>query len=158
MKMKATSTGTTIAGCLFRDGVIIGADQRATAGTTIVEKDCEKIHDLAPNMVYGGAGTAADTDKVSRMIKSQLELHRLNSGKEVPVCVAITKITQHLFRYQGHKGCALVLGGVDKFGKKLVSIAPHGSVDPLPFTSMGSGSLAAISVLENGYKEDMEVR
>jgi len=36
-------TGTTIVGLMFKDGVIIGADTRATAGTTVFIKNCEKI-------------------------------------------------------------------------------------------------------------------
>lgn len=32
---KATSTGTTIVGCIFDDGVVIGADTRATEGDIV---------------------------------------------------------------------------------------------------------------------------
>lgn len=32
---------------------------------------------------------------------------------------------------------------------------PHGSTDSLPFATMGSGSLNAMSVFESGYKDDM---
>jgi hypothetical protein len=41
---KATSTGTTIVGCVFRDGVILGADTRATEGPVVADKNCEKVH------------------------------------------------------------------------------------------------------------------
>merc|ERR1712232_1254244 len=60
-----------------------------------------------------------------------------------------------LFKYQGYVGCALVLGGVDNTGPHLYQIYPHGSTDMLPFTTMGSGSLAAMSILEAEYKADM---
>ena len=36
-------------------------------------------------------------------------------------------------------------------------IYPHGSTDTLPFATMGSGSLAAMSVFESKYKEGMNV-
>ena len=45
-----TSTGTTIVGVKFKDGVILGADTRATAGTIVADKNCEKIHYIAPNI------------------------------------------------------------------------------------------------------------
>lgn len=38
---KATSTGTTIVGCIFDDGVVIGADTRATEGD-IVAGECHQ--------------------------------------------------------------------------------------------------------------------
>lgn len=55
-----TKTGTTIVGLVYKDGVVLGADTRATAGTIVAEKACSKIHYLAPNMYACGAGTAAD--------------------------------------------------------------------------------------------------
>ena len=45
-----------------------------------------------------GAGTAADCDKTTNMISSQLELHRLNTGRQVRVCVATRLLKQYLFR------------------------------------------------------------
>jgi 20S proteasome alpha/beta subunit len=44
---KATSTGTTIVGCLFKDGIVLGADTRATAGEIVADKNCEKVPQLA---------------------------------------------------------------------------------------------------------------
>jgi hypothetical protein len=37
---KATSTGTTIVGCLFEGGVVIAADTRATSGPIVADKVC----------------------------------------------------------------------------------------------------------------------
>lgn len=47
---KTVKTGTTIAGIIFKDGVILGADTRATEGPIVSDKNCSKIHYLAPNM------------------------------------------------------------------------------------------------------------
>ena len=59
-------------------------------------------------------------------------------------------------RYQGHISTALVIGGVDCTGPHLYTIYPHGSVDKCPFVTMGSGSLAAMSIFEHGYTENMK--
>lgn len=50
-----------------------------------------------------------------------------------------------------------MLGGVDKTGPHLFTIYPHGSTDKLPYVTMGSGSLAAMSVFESRWKQNMEV-
>jgi 20S proteasome subunit beta 2 len=89
------------------------------------------------------------------MISSQLELHRLNSGRQVRVIAANRLLRQYLFRYQGHVSAALIVGGVDINGPYLSSIAPHGSSDKLPYVTMGSGSLAAMSVFEDRYRPNM---
>lgn len=89
------------------------------------------------------------------MVSSQLELHRLNTGRQVRNVAANRLLRQYLFRYQGHISAALVLGGIDVNGPYLGTIAPHGSSDRLPYVSMGSGSLAAMAVFEDRYKPDM---
>jgi len=152
---KTVKTGTTIAGIIFKDGVILGADTRATEGPIVSDKNCAKIHYLASNMYCCGAGTAADTEQTTDLISAQLELTRLNTGRQVPVVTAATMLKQMLFRYQGYISAALVLGGVDVNGPHIYSIHPHGSTDKLPYTTMGSGSLAAMSVFELGWKPDM---
>jgi len=154
---KATSTGTTIAGIIYKDGVVLGADTRATEGPIVADKNCQKIHYIAPNIYCCGAGTAADTENVTNVIASSLELHRLRTGRQSRIVNACRSLKQHLFKYQGQVSAALVLGGVDYTGPHLYSIAPHGSSDKVPYVTMGSGSLAAMGVFEAGYRPDMEL-
>lgn len=155
-KIPATKTGTTICGLIFKDGVILGADTRATAGSIVATKNCSKIHYIAKNMYCCGAGTAADTEYVTRMVSSDIELHRLEADVNImPFAMAKTIIKRYLFQYQGHVSAALILGGFDKDGPHLTSIAPHGSTDSTPYVTMGSGSLAAMAVFEDRYKIGM---
>lgn len=153
---KATSTGTTIVGCLFKDGVVLGADTRATGGDIVADKNCEKIHYLTESIRCCGAGTAADTEFTTALISSNLELHSLSTGRKPRVVTAMTMLKQMLFQYQGHIGAALVLGGVDATGVHLFTVHPHGSTDKLPYVTMGSGSLAAMAVFEAGWRAEME--
>jgi 20S proteasome subunit beta 2 len=152
----AWKTGTTICGIIYKDGVVLGADTRATGGSEVVDKNCEKIHYLAPNIWCCGAGTAADTEKTTELIASNLELLRLSTGSQSRVITALTRLKRMLYKYQGHVSAALVLGGVDVNGSHLYSIHPHGSTQRLPYTTMGSGSLAAMAVFESRFVEDME--
>ncbi|EEH55796.1 uncharacterized protein MICPUCDRAFT_27663 [Micromonas pusilla CCMP1545] len=151
----AMKTGTTISGVVFKGGVVLGADTRSTNGETVADKNCEKIHYIAPNIYCCGAGTAADTEAVTGMIASNLELHRMATKRSSRVVTALTMLKTHLFKYQGHVGAACVLGGHDKNGPHLFCVYPHGSSDALPFATMGSGSLAAMAVFEADFKEDM---
>ncbi|KAI9217313.1 proteasome subunit beta type-7 [Blastocladiella britannica] len=153
---RATKTGTTIVGVVYKHGVVLGADTRATEGPIVADKNCEKIHYIAPNMYCCGAGTAADTEFTTNLISSQLELHRLATGRQARVVTAMTLLKQMLFKYQGQVGAALILGGCDVEGPQLFSIHPHGSTDKLPYVTMGSGSLAAMSIMEAKWTPDME--
>ena len=148
-------TGTTIVGVIFDGGVVLGADTRATEGDTVADKNCEKIHYIADNIWCCGAGTSADTESTTGLIASQLELHRMATGKQPRVVTACTMLKRMLYRYQGHVSAALVLGGVDCKGPHLYTVYPHGSTDSLPYVTMGSGSLAAMAVFESEFKSKM---
>lgn len=152
---KATSTGTTIVGCKFNGGVVIAADTRATAGNIVADKNCEKLHRLAPRIWCAGAGTAADTEMVTRLIASNLELHSMWQDRQPRVITALTLLKQHLFKYQGHLGAYLIVAGTDPTGARLMSVQAHGSTDIGEYLSLGSGSLAAMAVLETNWKPDM---
>jgi 20S proteasome subunit beta 2 len=100
---------------------VFAADTRATEGTIVADPDCLKIHYLAPNLYCCGAGTAADTQFVTDMVASELELHRLNTKRESRCSQVEARLTTHLFKYQGHIGAALIVGGVDVTGSHLVN-------------------------------------
>ena len=115
---KATSTGTTIVGCLFKDGIVLGADTRATAGDIVADKNCEKVFDSIAHFFFFfvfnpfstkihyitesirccGAGTAADTEFTTALISSNMELHALQTGRKPHVVTAMTMLKQMLFR------------------------------------------------------------
>lgn len=152
----AKKTGTTIVGVVYKDGVVLGADTRATSGSEVAEKNCEKIHYLAPNMYCCGAGTAADTEMITQLISSQLELLRMNTHSQSRITTACTLLKRRLFQHQGYISAALVLGGCDINGPCIYQIAPHGSTAKLNYTTMGSGSLAAMAIFESSWKEDLD--
>jgi 20S proteasome subunit beta 2 len=86
---------------------------------------------------------------------SNLELHSLSTGRKPRVVTCMTMLKQHLFRYQGHIGAYLVVAGCDPTGSHLFTVHAHGSTDKLPYVTMGSGSLAAMSVFETSWKGNM---
>jgi Proteasome subunit len=78
----------------------------------------------------------------------------------VPVSVpALCQTFQEvLFQSQGQLGANLILGGVWQRQPYLRAIHPHGSMDVgLPFAALGSGGLAAMSVLEEGYTSHLSL-
>lgn len=153
----AMKSGTTICGIQLKDAVILAADTRATEGPMVADKNCEKLHYISNNIFCAGAGTAADLEHTTQLMESQMELLRMATNTQPRVCTVVRRLSSMLFKYQGYIGCALVLGGVDHTGAHLYQIYPHGSTDCLPFTSMGSGSLAAMAILESEYRDNMTI-
>ncbi|KAF7684070.1 putative proteasome subunit beta type-2 [Astathelohania contejeani] len=149
-------TGTTIVGLKYREGIVLAADTRATAGPVVADKNCSKIHKISDNIFCCGAGTAADTDRVTGMVAKELKLYQLKYGRIPRVAHAARRMSNHLHAHNGIIGAALILGGVDETGIHLYEIYPHGSTSQLKYATLGSGSLAAMSALESGFRLDME--
>ena len=82
-------------------------------------------------------------------------MHALNTGRKPRVVTCMTMLKQHLFQYQGYIGAYLVVAGVDPTGVGLYTVHAHGSTDKLPYVTMGSGSLAAMSVFETQWKSKL---
>ncbi|KAM3911169.1 proteasome subunit beta type-7-like [Leptodactylus fuscus] len=154
---KARKTGTTIAGVIYKDGVILGADRRATNDMVVADKNCAKIHYITDNIYCCGAGVAADAEYVTNLLSSNLAVHAMSTKRQPRVCTATRMLKQLLFRYQGHIGASIIIGGIDIRGPHLTSVHPHGSTDVNLYTALGSGASAAIAVLEDSYKPNMEM-
>ncbi|GMT04032.1 hypothetical protein PENTCL1PPCAC_26206 [Pristionchus entomophagus] len=152
---RLNSTGTTIVAVTYKDGVVMGADSRATAGNIIADKHCEKVHYVTDSIYACGAGTAADLDQVCKMLSSSLRLLELNTGRKARVITALRIAKQHLFNYMGYIGAYLLIGGVDPTGPYLFDVSANGTTMARPFAAQGSGSYAAISVLEKDFKIGM---
>lgn len=151
-----TSTGTTIVAATYKNGVVMGADSRATAGNIIADKHCMKVHKLTKSIYACGAGTAADLDQVCKMLSANLRLQELNSGRKARVITALRMAKHHLFKYMGYIGAYLLVGGVDPSGCYLYDISAGGTTMSKPYSSDGSGSYAAITVLERDFRFGME--
>jgi len=185
IKKRYLKTGTTIVGLKTKDHVIIAADSRATEGTIVADTRCEKVHQLSSNIWCCGAGTSADLDALTRKIRYSFLLKgrvkesignrnfadvqdHLNTEEEIDINQTFAKasissvchmIREELYKGGGDIGANLVLGGIDQYTNQpmLTAIHPHGSIDMVPYTALGSGSLAAMGYLESRYRIEMEL-
>lgn len=89
--------------------------------------------------------------------KSSLDVHQ-EDGNDLMFLgsVSIPQLCrffqESLFQAGGQLGANLILGGVYEEKAYLRALHPHGSMDiDLPFAALGSGGLAAMGVLEDGY-------
>uniref|UniRef100_A0A8C6V2Z7 Proteasome subunit beta n=1 Tax=Neogobius melanostomus TaxID=47308 RepID=A0A8C6V2Z7_9GOBI len=152
-------TGTTIAGLVYQGGVILGADTRATDDMVVADKNCMKIHHIAPSIYCCGAGVAADAEVTTQIMASNVELHSLNTGRPPLVAMVTRQLKQMLFR--SVCGASLIVGGVDVAGAHLYSVYPQAhmincrSSPRVRLTSLRSRRRRA--VFEDRYKPDMEL-
>ena len=156
-------TGTTTVGIVCKDGVILAADKRATAGYMIVNKKTDKIEKITDKMAVTTAGTVSDIQLLIRIIKAQLNLHYMRRGiglgvKESANFLA-TLVYSNIRKMSMIPGVShFLFGGVDGTGFYLYDIFPDGSITEVDdFISSGSGSVFAFGVLDADYKHNLSV-
>lgn len=114
-------TGTTICAVIHKNGVVFGADTRATAGSVVMDLNCTKLHSLSDNIIAAGAGTAADLFATINMVNAELQLQKLNTGNQNRISHVEHRLHDYLFRHGGHVSVHLIVGGFDIKGSDIVS-------------------------------------
>ncbi|MBI2545859.1 proteasome subunit beta [Candidatus Woesearchaeota archaeon] len=156
-------TGTTTVGIVCKDGIVLAADKRATAGYLIANKKTEKIQKVTDNIALTMAGTVSDAQLLIKVAESELRLKRIRAGREVNVKEAANLIARLVYsnirKFSVIPGIShFVLGGKDSKGHYLYDIYADGSIMEIDdFISSGSGSVFVFGVLESQYKKDLSV-
>lgn len=154
-------TGTTTVGIVCKDGVVLAADKRATAGNMIVDKRAEKVHILNDDFAVTIAGTVSDAQLLIKLIRAELKLKEVRTMKKTTAKEAANLLGGLLYsnirRPSMLPGIAhFLMGGKDVDGVHLYDLFPDGSVTKIrDFISSGSGSVFAYGVLETQYRSDM---
>lgn len=154
-------TGTTTVGIMCKDGVLLAADKRATAGNMIVDKRVKKVIQISDTMAVTIAGLVSDAQLLAKLIKAELKLKDIQTGRVSSVREAANLLAGMLYSnirkmsmVQGVVG--FLLAGKDERGFHLYDLGIDGSVTEIDdFVSDGSGSVFAYGVLETLYKKGL---
>lgn len=160
---KELKTGTTTLGLVCKDGIILAADKRATSGNLISYKKFNKIIPITAKISVTVAGTVSDVQLLTKIIKAELKLKDIRTGRESSVKEAANLLANMV--YNNIRKLSLIpgishflIGGVDNLGFHLYDLAPDGSiVEVEDFVSSGSGSVMVYGVLETLYKKGASV-
>ena len=158
MTEELKKTGTTVLGIVCKDGVIVGAEHRATMGTLIAHKDTKKVYKIDNHLALATAGLVGDLQVLARYLSAEVNLYRLKRDTAMPVKSAATLMGNILNQRKfAPYYVQLVLGGWDASGGWVFSLDSAGGSIPDKYTAGGSGSPYAFGVLEDRFKEGMSV-
>ncbi|MBI4151070.1 proteasome subunit beta [Candidatus Woesearchaeota archaeon] len=159
---KQAKTGTTTVAIVCKDGVILAADRRVTAGY-VANKKYHKIVQITDKIAVTVAGTVSDVQLLSRLLKAELKLKdiqtgRISSTKEAANLLA-GMVYNNFRKFSSIPGITgFLLAGIDEAGHHAYEIGIDGSVmDIEEYTSDGSGCVFALGVLETVYKKGMSM-
>ena len=157
---KKMMKGTTTVGIVCKDGVVMGADSRATMDTFIASSEARKVWKIDSNVSMTIAGMVGDAQELIRILKAQNEIYKMNEGKPLSPKSAtsllsiILQESKMLPYYVG-----LMVGGMDGDEPQLFSLdAVGGYSTESKFSSIGSGSTTALGLLEDAYVPGMPTK
>lgn len=162
--METLKTGTTTLGIMVKDGVILAADKRATAGNFIANKEIRKIIEINEEMALTVAGTVSDVQLIAKLLKAELKLKEIKTGRKNTVREAANLLAGMVYhnirKFSVIPGIShFLFAGTDQFGVTMYEIYPDGSINEVKdFVSSGSGSVMAYGVLETTYKKGLGLK
>jgi len=150
--------GTTGLALRFKDGVILAADRRVSAGYYIASSQGKKIHKLTGKIGIGISGLVSDAMSLVELIQAELKIFRFENEYEPTVKVAsyllATVMHSGYRRYQPFYA-QLLVAGTDQTGPHIYSLDPSGAVHEEPYATIGSGTMLAMGAMESDYSENM---
>lgn len=150
------SLGTTIMACVYRDGVILGADSRTSTGSYVANRVTDKLTRLTDRIYVCRSGSAADTQNLSMYVVWFLEQHAMELGEEPDVLTAAKLLAKLAYENKSALQAGLIVAGWDeKRGGQVYSIPLGGTMVETKLAIGGSGSAYITSLTDATYRDDM---
>lgn len=151
--------GTTTCGLTCKDGIVLAADTRASAGFFIADRHVMKIQKVDRHLGMTIAGGVADAQNLVDVMRYNANIYRLSNKELMPVKSASRLCSNVLFnqRYFPYYVQIILAGYDNKEGGQIYNIDLFGSMTSEKFISTGSGSPVAYGYLESEFKEDLSV-
>jgi len=158
LQMVKPAKGTTTLAFIFKEGIMVAADSRASMGGYISSQSVKKIIEINPYLLGTMAGGAADCQFWHRNLGIKCRLHELANKRRISVTGASKLLANILYSYRGMGlSVGTMIAGWDETGPGLYYVDSEGGRLKGTRFSVGSGSPYAYGVLDSGYRWDMPV-
>jgi len=151
--------GTTTLGFIFKHGVLIAVDSRASMGSYIGSGTVKKVIEISQWLLGTMAGGAADCSFWERNLAFQCRVHYLREGKRISTAAASKLLANTIYSYRGYglSMGTMIAGWDEAAGPALYYIDDDGTRLKGSIFSCGSGSTYAYGILDSAFRNDMSV-
>lgn len=152
-------TGTTIMALKYRDGVLLAADSRTSSGVFIASRLTNKLNQITENIIICRSGSAADTQKIARIVESEIKKLSLFENR-TPSVEKTAKLSRKII-YENRDSAgllaSLIIAGFDT-SAKIFKVNICGSIEnDLDIAIGGSGSGFIRGYCDMYYKPNMTI-
>ena len=148
-------------GIVCKDGIVLAADKKATAGYLIADKDVQKVVGINDYTAVTTAGSVSEIQLLIKWAKAEINLKKFKTNKDPSVkeeANLIGGLVYSKIRSYFPGIAHFILAGNDAEGNHLYDIYPDGSISlHKKFVASGSGSVMVYGVLETLYEENMSL-
>lgn len=150
--------GTTTVGLVFRDGVVLATEKRATMGNLVASRKAKKVYQISDRIGMTTAGGVGDAQQLARLMSVECNLFQVRRARPMNVGAVATLLSNYLNQNRYYPFFVqLLVGGVDETGPSMFSVdALGGATKEEEIVATGSGSPIAYGVLEDQYRRDMK--
>ena len=150
--------GATTLGVVCSDGVILASEKRVSYGYMVVSRVGKKVFKITNTIGAACAGLVSDMQILVREVEAYANLFKLDAGRGLPVKSAAKLMSNLLFsRRLFPLITQTVVGGMDEEGASIYVLDVLGSLIPDKYAAVGSGAQIAVGVLEEAYRENMNM-
>jgi proteasome alpha subunit len=155
---EAVGRGAPAVGVRVADGVVLAA--RIRSPSSLMESDrIEKLFEVDDHVGAASAGHVGDARRLIDFARRHAQENRLRYGEPVGVSVLATQIgdfVQESTQSSGIRpfGAALLLGGVDDDGPRLLEVGPSGAPHEWKAVAIGTDRGEIEDHLESSYDPD----
>jgi proteasome beta subunit len=155
----AVTHGTTVVAVRYADGVVMAGDRRATSGNLISHRTMEKVFPADRHSGVAIAGAAGPAMEMVKLFQLQLEHYEKVEGAELSLDGKANQLSQMVRNHlpAAMQGFVVVplFAGYDtrrQAGRLFQYDVTGGRYEESDFSSTGSGSLYAGTVVKLGYQ------
>lgn len=150
--------GATTVGCICKDGVVLGSEKKVHFGGRVLSKSGKKVFKITDWIGAACAGLVSDFQVLTSTIRAYTSLFSFERRRKISVKSTAKFMSGILYqrRYFPYFTDTIV-GGIDDDGGQLYALDLIGSLIDDVYAAIGTGAQVAVGVLEEYYKQDMNV-
>jgi len=158
-------SNTSLVGIVCKNGVVLGADRRSTAGTIVMNKGSEKIRTVNKYLAASYTGEVSDIQLTNKVLAAELRLKELKTKTRPTVLEAANLLG--MLTYRNIRNPSMIpsivgtlVAGVDEDGiASLFTIEPAGAAVKVEDfdANFSSGMPYILGFLERQWKKDINI-
>ncbi|PIN85413.1 MAG: proteasome subunit alpha [Candidatus Diapherotrites archaeon CG11_big_fil_rev_8_21_14_0_20_37_9] len=156
---KIVSQGTLGVACKYNDGILFGAYKKITS-KLLIPASVEKLF-LIDNHVLGlSAGLVGDARRIIGVARQKAQENKSYYDEPIQIetlVKEVSNVNQIFTQYGGMRpfGVSLIIGGIDKSGKRLFETEPSGALAEYHAIAIGKNKNKAMEFFEKEWKENL---